>query len=38
MAKGDSDLKINEILASNKGNFKNKNGEYCVQVTLNEKM
>ena len=32
MAEGDSDLKINEILANNKGNFKNKNDEYILHI------
>lgn len=34
MAKGDPDLKINEILANNKGNFKNKNGEYSGYIEI----
>lgn len=34
MAEGDSDLKINEILANNKGNFKNKNGEYSGYIEI----
>lgn len=34
MAEGDSDLKINEILASNKGNFKNKNDEYSGYIEI----
>lgn len=34
MAEGASDLKINEILANNKGNFKNKNGEYSGYIEI----
>ena len=34
MAEGESELEINEILAENKGNFKNENGEYSGYIEI----
>ena len=34
MIEGESELKINEILANNKGNFKNKSGEYSGYIEI----
>ncbi len=34
MIDGESDLKINEILANNEGNFKNKNGDYSGYIEI----